>query len=171
MVCNKFLFRCNHSEMYEMFCVVISGLAVAEPPKLSRLKCVNHHPKGNISLNALQTEQFLVCWVTSRYNHRFSDRTSIPRTKASPEILQTQFLQHRHSNDYKPVENLITKPNLIKTVIQAMNISSESKQRKMKHDHYNTSPKVYQASPSLVSIVIVIAGRRRIPFYGPARRQ
>ena len=52
-----------------------------------------------------------------------------------------------------------------------MNISSESKQRKMKHDHYNTSPKVYQASPSLVSLVIVITGRRRIPFYGPARRQ
>ena len=26
MVCNKFPFRCNHSEMYEMFCVVISGL-------------------------------------------------------------------------------------------------------------------------------------------------
>ena len=26
MVCNKFLFCCNHSEMYEMSCVVISGL-------------------------------------------------------------------------------------------------------------------------------------------------
>src|SRR6185503_12905076 len=61
---------------------------VAEPPKLSRLKCVNHHHKGNIDTNVLQTEQFLVCRVTSRYNHRFSDRTSIPRTKASPEILQ-----------------------------------------------------------------------------------
>ena len=70
--------------------------AVAEPPELSRLKCAGHHHKGNISLNALQTEQFLVCRVTSRYNHRFSDRTSIPRTKASPEILQPQVLQHRH---------------------------------------------------------------------------
>ena len=65
--------------------------AVAELPKLSRLKCANHHHKGNISLNALQTEQFLVCRVTSRYNHRFSDRTSISRTKASSEILQPQF--------------------------------------------------------------------------------
>ena len=64
---------------------------VAEPPELSRLKCASHHPKGNTSSNALQTEQFLVCRVTSRYNHRFSDRTSIPRTKASPEILQPQF--------------------------------------------------------------------------------
>ena len=26
IVCNKFTFRCNNSEMYEMFCVVISGL-------------------------------------------------------------------------------------------------------------------------------------------------
>jgi len=67
------------------------GHSVAEPPKLSRLKCAGHHHKGNTSSNALQTEQFLVCRVTSRYNHRFSDRTSIPRTKASPEILQPQF--------------------------------------------------------------------------------
>ena len=69
----------------------ITVRSVAEPSKLSRLKCVNHHHKGNINLNALQTEQFLVCRVTSRYNHRFSDRTSIPRTKASSETLQPQF--------------------------------------------------------------------------------
>ena len=66
---------------------------VVEPPKLSRLKCAGHHHKGNTDSNALQTEQFLVCRVTSRYNHRFSDRTSIPRTKASPEILQPHVLQ------------------------------------------------------------------------------
>ena len=72
-------------------CTGACSVGVAEPPKLSRLKCVNHHHKDNISLNALQTEQFLVCRVTSRYNHRFSDRTSIPRTKASSEILQPQF--------------------------------------------------------------------------------
>ena len=70
--------------------------SVAEPPELSRLKCAGHHHKGNIDSNALQTEQFLVCPVTSRYNHRISDRTSIPRTKASPEILQPYILQHRH---------------------------------------------------------------------------
>ena len=62
--------------------------SVAEPPELCRLKCVGHHHKGNTGSNALQTEQFLVCRVTSRYNHRISDRTSIPRTKASLEILQ-----------------------------------------------------------------------------------
>ena len=84
--------------------------AVAGPPELSRLKCIGHHHKGNTSSNALQTEQFLVCRVTSRYNHRFSDRTSIPRTKASSEILQPQILQLRHNNDYKPVKNIITKP-------------------------------------------------------------
>src|SRR6185369_4316167 len=87
--------------------------AVAEPPELSRLKCVGHHHKGNTGSNTLQTEQFLVCRVTSRYNHRFSDRTSIPRTKASPEILQPHILQHKLSSDYKPVQDIITKPNLV----------------------------------------------------------
>ena len=79
---------------------------VAEPPKLSRLKCASHHHKGNISLNSPQTEQFLVCRVTSRYNHRFSDRTSIPRTKASPEILQSQFYttgKVEITNQFKPL--------------------------------------------------------------------
>ena len=42
----------------------------ARPPELSRLKCVGYHPKDNTGSNALQTEQFLVCRVTSRYNHR-----------------------------------------------------------------------------------------------------
>ena len=50
--------------------------AVAEPPELSRLKCAGHHQKGNTGSNALQTEQFLVCRVTSRYNHRFSDAST-----------------------------------------------------------------------------------------------
>ena len=65
--------------------------AVAEPPELFRLKCAGHHHKGNTHSNALQTEQFLVCRVTSRYNHWFSDRTSIPRTMASPEIFNHKF--------------------------------------------------------------------------------
>ena len=79
---------------------------VAEPPELSRLKCAGHHHKGKTSSNALQTEQFLVCRVTSRYNHRFSDRTSIPRTKASPEILQPQFYNTgiiMITNQFKPL--------------------------------------------------------------------
>ena len=100
---------------------------VAEPPELSRLKCAGHHHKGNTGTNALQTEQFLVCRVTSRYNHRFSDRTSIPRTKASPEILQPQVLHHRHKSYYKPVLKHYYKTNLSKTVIQAITISSEYK--------------------------------------------
>jgi len=41
-------------------------VGVAEPPELSRLMCVGRHHKGNTSSNALQTEQFLVCRVTSR---------------------------------------------------------------------------------------------------------
>ena len=46
------------------------------------------------------------CQVTSRYNHRFSDRTSIPRTKASPEILQPQFYNTGKvviTNQFKPL--------------------------------------------------------------------
>src|SRR6185312_6486025 len=104
-----------------------------EPHELSRLKCAGHHHKGNTGSNALQTEQFLVCRVTSRYNHRFSDRTSIPRTKASPEILQPQVLQHRQGKDYKPVQTIIAKQNLVKTVIQAISVKLQSiKQRKKK---------------------------------------
>ena len=87
---------------------------MVEPPELSRLKGAVLHHKGNTGSNTLQTEQFLVCRVTSRYNHRFSDQTSIPRTKASPEILQPHILQHKLNSDYKPVQNIITKPNLEK---------------------------------------------------------
>ena len=96
-------------------------LHVAEPPELSRLKCAGHHHKGNTSSNALQTEQFLVCRVTSRYNHRFSDRTSIPCTKASPEILQPHILQQKHNSYYKPVQSIITDPNSV-NIIQAISL-------------------------------------------------
>ena len=85
--------------------------------------------------------------------------------------ITTTILQRRHSNDYKPVKNYYYKANLSKTVIQAITLTSEfessgKRQRRLQH-----VPKVYQASPSMVSLVIVIAGRRRIPLYGPARRQ
>ena len=81
--------------------------SVAEPPELFQLKCIGHHHKGNTDSNALQTEQFLVCWVTSRYNHRISDRTSIPRMKASLEILQLYILQHGHSSYYNMFKVLL----------------------------------------------------------------
>ena len=59
-------------------------------------------------------EQFLACRVTSRYNHRFSDKTSIPRTKASLEILEPHILQHKHNSYYKPVQSIITAQNSVK---------------------------------------------------------
>jgi hypothetical protein len=49
----------------------------------------------------------LVCRVTSRYNHQIPDRTSVPRTKASPEILQPQILQHRHNGYYNKFKALL----------------------------------------------------------------
>ena len=87
---------------------------VAEPPELSRLKCAGHHHKGNTDTNALQTEQFLVCRVTSRYNHRFLDRTSIPRTNASPEILQPYIFYNTGIVVITQVQSNITGPNLVK---------------------------------------------------------
>ena len=93
---------------------ILAAINVVEPPKLSRLKYAGHHHKGNTDSNTLQMEQFLVCQVTSRYNHRFSDRTSILCTEASPEILQPLILQHKHSSYYKPVQSIITEPNLVK---------------------------------------------------------
>jgi hypothetical protein len=110
--------------------------AVAEPPELSRLKCAGHHHKGNTSSNALQMEQFLVCQVTSRYNHRcFGSNKHTPHKGESRDITTT-ILQHRHNNVYKPVRTIITKPDFSKIVIQAITISSEFKQRKIKHDGY-----------------------------------
>ena len=106
---NRFL-RFQH-----LWCTLVALiLAVAEPPELSQLKCTGHHHKGNTDTNTLQTEQFLICQVTSWYNHRFSDRTSIPRTKASPEIVQPHILQHKHSSYYKLAQRQITGPNLVK---------------------------------------------------------
>ena len=130
---------------------------MAEPPELSRLKCASHHHKGNTDTNALQTEQFLVCRVTSRYNHRFSDRTSIPRTKASLEILQPHILQHKHNSYYKPVQSIITDPNSVKQYtrhkFKVQSLSSRKKTRRLQH-----VAKAYQASPSKVSLIGVIAG-------------
>jgi hypothetical protein len=108
------LVRLQEGFQYVPYEGLAEEVAVAEPPELSRLKCAGHHHKGNTGTNALQTEQFLVCRVTSRYNHRFSDRTSIPRTKASPEILQPQVLHHRHKSYYKPVLKYYYKTNLSK---------------------------------------------------------
>ena len=103
------------------------GVPVAEPPELSQLKCAGHHHKGNTDTNALQTEQFLVCRVTSRYSHRFSDQTSIPRTKASPEILQPHILQHKLSSYYKPIQKHYYRTKLSKTVIQDITLCKELK--------------------------------------------
>ena len=47
---------------------------------------------------------------------------------------------------------------------------SELKQRRIKPRRLQHVAKVYQASPSMVSLIMVIAGRRRIPLYGPTRR-
>ena len=85
--------------------------------------------------------------------------------------ITTTNLQHRHNNDYKPVQPIITKPKFSKAVIQAISVKLQSLTAEVKKRRLQHVAKVYQASPSMVSLIIVIAGRRRIPLYGPARRQ
>ena len=112
---------------------------VAEPPELSRLKCAGHHHKGNTDSNALQMEQFLVCRVTSRYNHRISDQTSIPRMKASLEILQPQVYNTGIKWLQTSSKTLLQVPTLKSSYTNHKCKASGFKQRKMKHDDYNTS--------------------------------
>ena len=121
---------------------------MAEPPILSRLKCAGHHHKGNTDTNALQMEQFLVCRVMSRYNHQISDRTSIPRTKSSPEISQPYILQHRHSIYYNKFKVLNTDPNLVKHYTRHKFQFRVQKQRK-ENTTATTRRKRYHSSGSL----------------------
>ena len=58
-----------------------------------------------------------------------------------------------------------------KAVIQATTISSEFKTAEVNTRRLQHVAKGHQASPSMVSLIMVIAGRRRIPLDGPARRQ
>ena len=95
--------------------------SMAEPPELSRLKCAGHHPKGNTVSNVLQMEQFLVCRVTSRYNHRFSDHKHTPHDGESRDITTIHILQHMHSIYYKLIQSIITDPKSV-NVIQAISL-------------------------------------------------
>ena len=125
--------------------------------------------KATSASNALQTEQFLVCRVTSRYNHWFSDRTSIPCMKARPEILQPYIFYNTSivfiTTSFKV---LITDTNLVKHYTRhkfhVQSLSSGKKTRRLQH-----VAKVYQASPSKVSLIGVVARRRRIPLYRPGK--
>ena len=46
----------HRAEQCRGWAVEGAGRTVAELPKLIRLKCANHHPKGNAGYHALQTE-------------------------------------------------------------------------------------------------------------------
>ena len=92
--------------------------------------------------------------------------------EAESKDITTTILQHRQSSDYNMFQSTYYKTKLCKTVIQAISVklqslkSSRNRIRRLQH-----VIEVYQASPSKVSLVRVIASRRRIPLYGPARRQ
>ena len=141
---------------------------VAEPPELFRLKCGGHHHKGNTDSNTIQTEQFLVCRVTDTttgsrieqvyparrrvqryYNHIFYNTGIVVITSCSKYYYMSKLSKHYARHKFK---------------VQSK--SSGKITRWLQH-----VAKGYQASPSKVSLIVVIAGRGRIPLYGPARGQ
>ena len=83
---------------------------MAEPPKLSRLKCAGHPHKGNISLNALQTEQFFGLSGNVPIQPPILGSNKHTPHEGEFRDITTTILQLRHNNDYKPVKNIITKP-------------------------------------------------------------
>ena len=93
-----------------------------------------------------------------------------PHEGESRDITTIHILQHRHRSYYNKFKVLITDPNLGKHYtshkFKVQSQSSGKTTRRLQH-----VAKGYQASPSKVSLVGVIAGRRRIPLYGPASRQ
>src|SRR6185503_6897688 len=125
---NRFL-RFQH-----LWCTLAALIpAVAEPPELSQLKCIGHHHKGNTGSNALQTEQFLVCRVTPDTTTGSRIEQAYPARRRVQRYYNHMFYKHKLGSDYKPVQNIIIEPNLVKTVIQTITLSSEfEKQRKEK---------------------------------------
>ena len=105
---------------FGMYCYVTMpfGLrnagAVAEPPKLSRLKCAGHHHKGNTDSNALQTEQFLVCRNVPIQPPDLGSNKHTPHEGESRDITTIHILQHRHSIYYIKFKVFNTDPNLVK---------------------------------------------------------
>src|SRR6185312_4044916 len=93
-----------------------------------------------------------------------------PHEGESIDITTIHILQHRHSIYYIKFKVLNIDPNLVKHYTRhefhVQSLSSGKKTRLLQH-----VAKVYQASPSKVSLIGVITGRRRIPLYGPARGQ
>jgi hypothetical protein len=76
---------------------------VAEPLELFRLKCADYRYTGDMTSTHFKWNNPMVCRVTSQWNHRIPDCSSVPRTKASPEIQSpSHFYNICISSYYKP---------------------------------------------------------------------
>jgi len=117
--------------------------AVAEPPELFRLKCTGYHHKGNTGSNALQTEQSLVCRVTSRYNHRFWIEQAYPARRRVQRYYNHNFYITGIVVITNQFKVLITEPNLKSNSYTNHKFTLEFKSSgKVKHDIYNTSQSI-----------------------------
>ena len=92
-----------------------------------------------------------------------------PHEDESRDITTTYFITQAHLLLQTSSKHYY-RTKLSKTVIQAITLSSEFEKQWKENTTATHVAKVYQASPSKVSLIRVIAGRRRIPLYGPARR-
>ena len=118
-------------EMYEMICVVISGLTFVWV--LSVCSCYSvafiEASLEELPVSANLGQSCLATKISAPGPSSLggSATTSIPRTKASPEILQPHILQHKLSSYYKPIQKHYYRTKLSKTVIQDITLSSELK--------------------------------------------
>ena len=110
----ELLLVCVESEGVALYLQMLEVGVVAEPPELSRLKCAGHHHKGNTDSNALQTEQFLVCRVTFRYNHRILDRISIPPHEGESRDITTIYFTTQIQQLLQQVQSIIICPNSVR---------------------------------------------------------
>jgi hypothetical protein len=77
---------------------------VAEPLELFRFKCADHRYIDDNDLNALQTEQPNGLSGNVPMKPPYSGSSSVPRTKASPEIQSPSHFYNIDPNSYyKPV--------------------------------------------------------------------
>ena len=90
----------------------VGGESVPEPTELSRLKCAGHHHKGNTGSNALQ-----ILGLSGNVPIQppvLRSKKHTPHEGESRDITTTKFYNtDKFSSDYKPVQTIITKPNLV----------------------------------------------------------
>jgi hypothetical protein len=150
---------------------------MAEPLELFQLKCADHCYTGDMTSTHFKWNNPMVCRVTSQWNHQILDRSSVPRTKARPEIQSPLHF-------YNIIIVVITNRFLVKyyklnwnKFIQAL-FEDFKFQRTLFRDGIGkdtttqllVAKKAPYLAQSMASFWRVIVSRGQIPFHGPARR-